>query len=106
MRAISNTIKFRRLRLAFSTSTYGVVYKVERLVHPTVAGSALLDLIDLGVGADRSGGSCCVARVDDWLQDVVPHGSGVIHRVAVVDSVGQVITKGPLIAGLSCTKLA
>lgn len=106
MRAISNTIKFRRLRLAFSTSTYGVIYKVERLVHSTVAGSALLDLLDLGVGADRSGSSCCIARVDDRLQNVVSHGSGVVHRVAVVDSVGQVIAEGPLIAGLSCTKLA
>ena len=72
-----------------------------------MAGGDLLDLLNLGVSADRIGGSSSgVAGVDDWLEDMVAHGSRVVHRVAVVDSVGQVIAEGPLIARLSCTELA
>ena len=66
-----------------------------------MAGGDLLDLLYLGIGADRIGGSSSVAGVDDRLEDMMAHGSRVVHRVAVVDSVGQVIAEGPFIARLS-----
>ena len=67
-----------------------------------MASGDLLDLLYLGVSADGIGGSSSgVAGVDDGFEDVVAHRGCVVHRVAVIDPVGQVIAEGTLITSLS-----
>jgi len=69
-----------------------------------VANGDLLDLLlYLGISTDRGvgGSSGGIAGADNWLKDMVAHSGCMVHRIAVVDSVGQVVTEGPLIARLS-----
>lgn len=51
------------------------------------------------------GGSWRTSPADDRLEDVVAHCRSMVHRIAVIDSVGQIITEGTLVHSC-CTKLA